>query len=304
MRTLKSLIERNTKLFFKDKGMFFTSLVTPAILLVLYATFLSNVYKESFLSALPEGVIIPDKLISGCVGGQLISSILAVSCVTVAFCSNMLMVQDKVNGSIKDLTITPVKRSLLSLGYYFATLISTLIIDLTATGICLIYVAKAGWYMSISDILFLLLDVFLLCLFGTALSSIINFFLSTQGQISAVGTIVSAGYGFICGAYMPISQFSESLQKVISFLPGTYGTSLVRNHAMHGVFEEMASIGFPSEVVEAIRDTIDCNLYFFGNEVEIGTMYTIMGVTVAILITAYVIFNILFGKKFQYSKNI
>ena len=32
------LIKRNIKLFFKDKGMFFTSLITPAILLVLYLT--------------------------------------------------------------------------------------------------------------------------------------------------------------------------------------------------------------------------------------------------------------------------
>ena len=41
------LIKRNIKLFFKDKGMFFTSLITPAILLVLYVTFLGNVYRCS-----------------------------------------------------------------------------------------------------------------------------------------------------------------------------------------------------------------------------------------------------------------
>ena len=29
---------------------------------------------------------------------------------------------------------------------------------------------------------------------------------------------------------MPISAFGEGLQKIISFLPGTYGTSLIRNH--------------------------------------------------------------------------
>ena len=40
---------------------------------------------------------------------------------------------------------------------------------------------------------------------------------------------------------MPISQFSEGLQKVISFLPGTYGTSLLRIHALRGVFREMDS---------------------------------------------------------------
>ena len=297
MSTLLILIKRNVKLFFKDKGMFFTALITPAILLVLYATFLSNVYKDSFLSALPEGLELAEKLVNGCVGGQLISSILAVSCVTVSFCSNMLMVQDKVNGSVKDLAISPVKPSVMALGYYLATLVSTLLICFTATAICLAYIAKIGWYMTTADVLYLLLDVFLLVMFGTALSSIINFFLSTQGQISAVGSIISSVYGFICGAYMPISQFSEGLQKVLSFLPGTYGTSLVRNHAMRGVFAEMKDAHFLDEVINAMKDTVDCNLYFFDDKVSVNTMYIILSVTVVALVSVYVIMNMVKGKK-------
>ena len=42
MTGLWALIKRNTKLYFKDKGMFISSLITPMILLVLYATFLGN----------------------------------------------------------------------------------------------------------------------------------------------------------------------------------------------------------------------------------------------------------------------
>ena len=131
------LIKRNIKLFFKDKGMFFTSLITPAILLVLYVTFLGNVYRDSFTSNLPNSLKLSESIIEGLVGGQLISSILAVSCVTVAFCSNFLMVQDKANGTIRDLRISPVKSATLSLSYYVATLLSTLIICFAATGICL-----------------------------------------------------------------------------------------------------------------------------------------------------------------------
>ena len=291
MKELKALIKRDTKLFFKDKGMFFTSLITPVILLVLYATFLANIYKDSFTGAIPAALPADDALIDGCVGGQLFSSLLAVCCVTVAFCSNMLMVQDKVNGSRNDLTITPVKSCTLAMGYYLSTLIATLLICYAAMGVCFIYIGIIGWYITAADVLFIMLDIFLLSLFGTALSSIINLFLSTQGQISAVGTVVSAGYGFICGAYMPISQFSEGLQKVLSFLPGTYGTSLLRNHALRGVFEEMGNEGFPAEVVEAIKDSIDCNLYFFDDKVEIGTMYVILGVTVVVLIGVYVVIN-------------
>lgn len=51
---LRALIYRNTKLFFKDKGMFVTALITPMILLVLYATFLGEIFEDSFSSAIPE----------------------------------------------------------------------------------------------------------------------------------------------------------------------------------------------------------------------------------------------------------
>ena len=39
MKAVLALIQRNRKLYFKDKGMLFSSLITPAILIVLYATF-------------------------------------------------------------------------------------------------------------------------------------------------------------------------------------------------------------------------------------------------------------------------
>ena len=302
MTVLKSMIKRNIKMFFKDKGLFFTSLITPIILLILYSTFLGNVYEGSFkqiLTAIAPGLEIPEKLINGCVGGQLFSSLLAVCTVTVTFCSNMLMVQDKVHGSINDLTITPIKGSTLALGYYIATAVTTLVICLLATSACLIYIAIIGWYITFTDIMLILLDVFILVMFGTALSSIINYFLSSQGQISAVGSMVSAGYGFICGAYMPISQFSEGLQNFVSFLPGTYGTSLLRNHALRGVFAEMKSFGLPEKAIDGIKDSIDCNIYFCDEKVKISTMYIYLTATVLVLIGIYIVMNL---KKRKVSK--
>ena len=298
MTGLFSLTARNIKLYFKDKGLFFSSLITPMILLVLYGTFLKNVYTDSFRSALAAaGAGVSDAVIDGCVGGQLISSLLAVSCVTVAFCSNLMMIKDKTSGARHDLTITPVKPGALALGYYLATLSSTLIISFAALAVSLCYLAAVGWYLSALDVVLIALDVFLLTMFGTALSSCTNFFLSTDGQASAVGTIVSAGYGFICGAYMPISGFSAGLQKVLSFLPGTYGTSLLRRHAMRGVFAEMSESGFPDEVMDAVRDSVDCNLYFSGHRVEEGTMYLILIGAIVLFIGVFVAMNILSGRK-------
>lgn len=298
MKGLGALIKRNTKLYFKDKGMFFSSLITPVILLILYGTFLKKIYEDSFRSALEAaGAVISDSVISGCVGGQLVSSLLAVSCVTVAFCSNLLMIKDKTTGAKHDLTMAPINAGTLALGYYLSTLFSTLIVSFCAAAVCLCYIAFVGWYFSFADVMLFLLDVFLLTMFGTALSSCFNFPLSTQGQASAVGTIVSAGYGFICGAYMPISNFSQSLQNILSFLPGTYGTSLLRSHAMKGTFAEMERVGFPDEVVSAIRKSTDCSIEFFGHAVKTDMMYTILCGSTILLIGIYVIMNIVSNKK-------
>lgn len=293
----KALIIRNIKMFFSDKGMVFSSMITPLILLVLYSTFLSKVFRDSFISSMPQGFTLPEGVIDATVAGQLLSSPIAVSCITVAFCSNMLSVQDKVTGARSDFGCAPVKSSTLSISYYAATAVSTIMVLLIALAACLVYVRSVGWYMSVADILYLLLDILLLVLFGTALSSIANIFIKTEGQMSAVGTIVSAGYGFICGAYMPISNFGEGLQKVLSFLPGTYGTSLVRNHAMRGVLDEMSALGVPEDVIGGIMEAMDCKLYFFGTEVTQKAMYIWLAAAVAVLIGIYVIINIIKTRK-------
>ena len=293
-RLLQSF-NRNCKLFFKDKGMFFASLITPVILLVLYAAFLANVYRDSFISALPEGFPAAEKLIGGIVGGQLVSSLLAVSCITVSFCCNMTMVLDKVTGARRDLTASPVKKSTLALSYYLATFASTLLVCLIAAGAGFIYLAKVGWYLSFADVMLLFADIVLLVLFGTALSSIVNRFLTTQGQVSAVGTIVSSGYGFICGAYMPIAQFSTGLQHILMFLPGTYGTSLIRNHALRGAFSAAADAGLAPEVIDVIKKSIDCRLSFFGTDVSLPAMFAVLCGGTVLLVALFVLLNILCG---------
>ena len=291
MNDLKCMIKRNIKVYFRDKSMFFTSLITPIILLVLYTTFLGKVYKDSFIQVLPKGIKLPSKLINGFVSGQLVSSLLAVSCITVAFTCNLLMVQDKVNGSIKDITIAPIKRFKIGMSYFISTFISTIIVNLTVLIIGFAFIAFKGWYFNVTDVLLIFLDVVLITLFGSILSSVIDFFLKSQGQISAVGSLVSAGYGFLCGAYMPISSFNSLLQKVISLLPGTYATSLIRNHFLGSIFREMSKLNLPSELINELKKRFDCTLEFFGHELSIPIMYIILIGSILILTIIYLIIN-------------
>ena len=297
MKTLMSLINRNRKLFFRDKGMLLSSLITPIILIVLYATFLAKVYKDSFVSNIPDVSFISEKLINGTVAGQLAAALLAVSCVTVTFCVNLTMVQDRANGVRKDFDVSPVRKPVIYLGYFFSTVLNSLMVNLLALALCLGYIGMMGWYLTALDVVLLIFDMFILVLFGAVLSSIVCYPLKTQGQMSAVGTIVSAGYGFVCGAYMPISNFGEGLQKAMSYLPGTYGTSLIKNHMLSGVFKEMETEGFPSAVVKGIADSLDCNPVFRGNIVEPSIMIVIMIVTIVVLGGIYLLITALPEKK-------
>ncbi len=283
-----ALSRRNFKLFFKDKGTFFCALITPAILLVLYVSFLGKVYEDSIKMSLPPIFAEETRIIGGLVGGQLLSSLLAVCCVTVAFCSNLIMIQDKASGARRDLEMAPVSPTTLAIGYFIASAFTTMVICLVALCLGFVYLAVCGWYLSFVDILLILLDMLLLVLFGTALSSLIHFPLSKQGQASAVGSIVSSGYGFICGAYMPISNFGEPLQIALSFLPGTYGTSLLRRHCMRGAIAALEEKGMPGDAATSLSDVFDANLYFFDLRVADGVKLAVLIGAVLLLIIGYV----------------
>lgn len=291
MKKFFNLTARNVKVFFSDKSMFFASLITPMILLILYVTFLGRVFQNS-LDQDALGVALPEGVINAVVNGQILACLLAVCSVTVAFSSNLLMVNDKITGSAKDIDVSPVKSHTKSLAYFAATFISTIIINLVALILCLIYIRTQNcWYYELKDVLLLFGDVVLLSFFGTALASVVNFGLKTQGQLSAVANIVSAGYGFICGAYMPISNFSALLRDSIMFLPSTYFMSLIKNHALTAPFQEMAKTEIPVQAIDAVKIALDYKISFFNHEVPLNMMHLIAISSIVVLIIIFILQN-------------
>lgn len=285
---LRNLIARNFKLYFKDKALFFSSLIAPLVLFFLFVAFLGNVYRDSLLSIVPEQFELDKRLIEGFAGGWLMSSLIAVCTVSIAFTSNMIMVQDKVDGRIFDFTVAPVKETTLALSYYISTAIVTCIICFSALAVGFVYLAIVGWYLSFADVMLIILDTLLLVMFGTALSSIVCRFLKSQGAITAVEVIVSAAYGFLCGAYMPFSSLNKGIANVLMFLPGTYGTALLHEHFMGGAIDAVGDATVPA-LATGIREGFDCTLDFFGTSVPEWVCFTVLGITVAVLIAVFVV---------------
>ncbi len=265
LRKMRYLTLRNIKLYFKDKMTFLVSLITPLILLVLFIAFLKSTYEDSILSII-QGFDLDQSLIDALTGGWLFSSVLATSCITVAFCSGMMVI-DKINRANIDFMVSPVKKSTLQLSYVLANLFSTFIITFVLLIVGLIYLACVGFYITFVDILLIVFGIIITSLFGTILANIIWTFTHSQGVVSGVCTLVSALYGFICGAYMPINTMGQGMQYFVSLLPGTYATVLFRQGFLNSVLNRMGET-LPQGMINGIASGFDVKMSFFGHDVS------------------------------------
>lgn len=279
---------RNIKLYFKDKMTFLVSLITPLILLVLFIAFLKSTYEDSILSII-QGFDLDQSLIDAFTGGWLFSSVLATSCITVAFCSGMMVI-DKINRANIDFMVSPVKKSTLQLSYVSANLFSTFIITFVLLIVGLIYLACVGFYITFVDILLIVLGIIITSLFGTILANIIWTFTHSQGVVSGVCTLVSALYGFICGAYMPISAMGQGMQYFVSLLPGTYATVLFRQGFLNSVLNRMRET-LPQGMINGIASGFDVKMSFFGHDVSTLALILVISISTIVLLGVFLSIN-------------
>lgn len=279
---------RNIKLYFKDKMTFLVSLITPLILLVLFIAFLKSTYEDSILSII-QGFDLDQSLIDAFTGGWLFSSVLATSCITIAFCSGMMVI-DKINRANIDFMVSPVKKSTLQLSYVLANLFSTFIITFVLLIVGLIYLACVGFYITFVDILLIVFGLIITSLFGTILANIIWTFTHSQGVVSGVCTLVSALYGFICGAYMPIRTMGQGMQYFVSLLPGTYATVLFRQGFLNSVLNRMRET-LPQGMINGIAGGFDVKMSFFGHDVSTLALILVISISTIVLLGVFLFIN-------------
>lgn len=288
LRKMMYLTLRNIKLYFKDKMTFLVSLITPLILLVLFIAFLKSTYEDSILSII-QGFDLDQSLIDAFTGGWLFSSVLATSCITIAFCSGMMVI-DKINRANIDFMVSPVKKSTLQLSYVLANLFSTFIITFVLLIVGLIYLACVGFYITFVDILLIVFGIIITSLFGTILANIIWTFTHSQGVVSGVCTLVSALYGFICGAYMPIRTMGQGMQYFVSLLPGTYATVLFRQGFLNSVLNRMRET-LPQGMINGIASGFDVKMSFFGHDVSTLALILVISISTIVLLGVFLFIN-------------
>ena len=244
MRGISGLIKRNLLLFFKDWQSILFSLLTSIIVLVLYLLFLKGTFVSAIQSAMEQypglASMVLQKDIDMFANLFLLSGILGSAMISVPFSCITVLVKDRANKVDYDILATPMKREQIIFAYFVsAVLTSTLLTDIIlAVGLIGIRM-QGNMYLNASQVVKAFSVVALGSISASAIFMIIVLFFKTVSACEAFFGILSAASGFVIGAYIPISQFSNEVQTVCNLFPASQITIMLRNILLNGLLEHI-----------------------------------------------------------------
>ena len=244
MRGTLGFIKRNVLLFFKDWQSILFSLLTSIIVLVLYLLFLKGTFVSAIQRAMEQypglASMVPQKDIDMFANLFLLSGILGSAMISVPFSCITVLVKDRANKVDYDILSTPLKRGQIIFAYFVsAVLTSTLLTDIIlAVGLIGIRM-QGNMYLNISQVIKAFSIVALGSISASAIFMIIVLFFKTVSACEAFFGILSAASGFVIGAYIPISQFSNEIQTVCNLFPASQITIMLRNILLNGLLEHI-----------------------------------------------------------------
>lgn len=279
MRGFIGLTKRNLLVFFKDKQTIVFSLLTSIIVLVLYLLFLKGTFVDSMNSVMNEyglASLIDADEINMFANLFLLTGILGSAMITVPYNCLTTLVKDKENKVDYDILATPIKRGQIIMSYFISAALSSVLLTgiILALGLSVICM-QGKIYMDPLQLLEAFGVVALGSVSATALFMIIVMFFKSTGASGAFFGMLAAASGFVIGAYIPISQFSESVQSVCNIFPASHITIMLRNALMNGILDHMdLSIGGLDNgmFVSSMKDIFTFKSNMFGKLFDVSQM--------------------------------
>ena len=244
MRGFLGLTKRNLLLFFKDKQSILFSLLTSMIVLALYLLFLKDTFVNAMDSAInqfPGLSSLIDKNDKDMFANLiLLTGILGSAMITVPYNCLITLVKDRENKVDYDILATPLKRGQIIFSYFISAALSSVILTSIILAVGLVTICMHGdIYLGTIDILKAFGVVALGSISATSIFMIVVLFLKSVSASGAFFGLLSAVSGFVIGAYIPISQFSEAIQTICNIFPASQITIVLRNVLINGLLEHM-----------------------------------------------------------------
>ena len=297
MRGFLGLTKRNLLLFFKDKQSILFSLLTSMIVLALYLLFL----KDTFVSAMDSAInrfpglsSLIDKNDKEMFANLiLLTGILGSAMITIPYNCLITLVKDRENKVDYDILATPLKRGQIIFSYFVSAALSSAILTSMILAIGLGVIGMQGdIYLETSEIVKAFGVVALGSISATSIFMIVVLFFKSVSASGAFFGMLSAASGFIIGAYIPISQFSESVQTVCNIFPASQITIALRNVLINGLLEHMnTSLAGVDQgmFVTVIKELFSFKARIFGGYLDMTQMLGYITLSILVCIVVQII---------------
>lgn len=302
MKGFIGLTKRNLLIYFKDIQSVIFSLLTSIIVFALYILFLKNNFVDAITSTLGElEQFIDMKDCDTLVNGILLTGVLGSAMITVPYNCLSTIVKDRENKIDYDISATPLKRWQIILSYFISSTLSAIIMTFVILTVGLAIISSMGkTYMSVEMVFAAYATIVLGSISATAFFMIIVLFFKSSSASGAFFGMLSAASGFVIGAYLPISQFSDSVQTFCNLFPASHITCLMRNVLLNGVINHMDdSIGGIDDGIFAktIKEVFTFKAHLFDTDFAQSQM-----VMYSVVITIACVFVMIFAYSKTYKR--
>lgn len=279
MRTVRLLIGRNLRIFFRDRAAVFFSLLSALLLIGLYALFLGNLQVENLTEQLPQA---STESIRWFVTTWVFAGITMITTLTTALASLGVFVDDRASGRFSDFVVSPIRRWQLILGYLVSSFIVSMVMTLFILLVGQLYLVTQGndlmtgvqlaqviGYIALSSAAF------------AALASFAATFLKSSSAFSALSTVVGTIIGFLAGAYIPVGILPTGVVNIMNSLPFGHSAMLIRRPYTSGALESLT--GGNTQAVTVVQE-------FYGITAHVGDVEITAGIAAVVLIGVFLVF--------------
>jgi multidrug/hemolysin transport system permease protein len=255
-----ALIERNLKLYLRDRMGVFFSFLSVFLVLLLYALFLGDNTVSNVQDSIGRDIPGIDELVNT----WLLAGIVMISTVTVPISALAVFMEDKDRHLIDDFYTAPIKRSRLALSYLLSSVIIASVMTMVNFFLGQGYMLFLGYDLLPIGAMLEILGLIVVSSFSfSSFFFVLTFLFTTSRSFGSLGTIVGTLVGFFGGIYVPVGVLASGVVTVMNFVPVAHAVTLFRQ-AYTSVTLPLVFDGAPVDVVR------DFSL-FFGLDIQYGS---------------------------------
>lgn len=286
MEQYLSLTKRNLKIYLKDKGAVFFSLLSMAIVIGLMIFFLGDMTINAIANILekfPGRDAVADK------GNATLmvltwtsAGIISINAVTVTLAAYSVMIKDRVTGKLNSIYTAPISRTIIAASYISAAWVASVIVCTLTLIILEMYGVSQGLEaFTVKEHALIFVMIMINSFVYAGIMYLLAMISKTEGAWSGLGTVVGTLVGFLGGIYIPIGTLSNTIGNIMKCTPVIYGCSMFRQVMTNSIMEKTFD-GIPettkADIIRELNEELGTTLQISDHLVSVNEEMLLLAV--------------------------